>query len=398
MYDVIIIGGGIAGLYATYAIQKHKKKKCLLIEKEETCGGRIKYDLCWNEMLKMGGGLLRRKDKHTIALLDKFSIPYAFSTHYIQYASSIKPENVMLLLDQLRSEFKKSPPVHDRTFKSYAEKVWGRDTYINFKKSCFYTDIDDSDVEDILKTWDMSFYVSGFKEGSVEWYKLVQAFVQKISPHISTNTTVTKLTETKDGWTVDTTRGVYQSTYVIMATCISPLITLLPQFPIYKQIHENASIKIYAKLDPSCYDIMNKAVPMHTIVPNELHNVMPIHPAYGIYLIAYADDGQSEQLKSYTDDTEVNRTYLSRKLEEGLGLQPSSISLLSIHAKHWPCAIHTYDASIPFNGMDEFQHKAKCPHPKLRVIGEVVSNDQGWVGSAINTVYELMAENWFKSV
>ena len=42
MYDIIVIGGGIAGLYTTYKIHKKSPQtKVLLIEKENRLGGRI---------------------------------------------------------------------------------------------------------------------------------------------------------------------------------------------------------------------------------------------------------------------------------------------------------------------------------------------------------------------
>ena len=41
-YDVLIVGGGIAGLYLNYKLLKSKKhKKTLLVEKYGVIGGRI---------------------------------------------------------------------------------------------------------------------------------------------------------------------------------------------------------------------------------------------------------------------------------------------------------------------------------------------------------------------
>ena len=42
MFDIIIIGGGVSGLYA--ALKLNKNKKVLLLEKEQHFGGRIYTD------------------------------------------------------------------------------------------------------------------------------------------------------------------------------------------------------------------------------------------------------------------------------------------------------------------------------------------------------------------
>ena len=41
-YDIVIIGGGIAGIYSMYNLKKkYPKLKVLLLEKEERFGGRV---------------------------------------------------------------------------------------------------------------------------------------------------------------------------------------------------------------------------------------------------------------------------------------------------------------------------------------------------------------------
>lgn len=47
LYDAIIIGGGIAGLYTAYKLTQ-RGMKCLLLEKDKQCGGRV-----WTKVAKM---------------------------------------------------------------------------------------------------------------------------------------------------------------------------------------------------------------------------------------------------------------------------------------------------------------------------------------------------------
>ena len=67
IYDVIILGGGIAGLYASHQILKQNPKtKILVLEKENYLGGRI-YTFR-NKKMEVDAGAGRFNDKHTLLL------------------------------------------------------------------------------------------------------------------------------------------------------------------------------------------------------------------------------------------------------------------------------------------------------------------------------------------
>ena len=65
MYDIIIVGGGIAGLYTQYKLL-NKNKKVLLIEKNGRLGGRIyTYNtVVKNKKYSMEAGAGRFNDNH----------------------------------------------------------------------------------------------------------------------------------------------------------------------------------------------------------------------------------------------------------------------------------------------------------------------------------------------
>ncbi len=77
IYDYIIIGGGIAGLYSLHLLNKSKKDlKILLIEKEDYLGGRILNKNFHGTNIKLGAGIAKEDNKHLLKLLDKFDIKY----------------------------------------------------------------------------------------------------------------------------------------------------------------------------------------------------------------------------------------------------------------------------------------------------------------------------------
>jgi len=96
MYDIIIVGGGIAGLYSAYKIKKkypHASIKILERNREGYLGGRIGNDIFEGEKIVTGAGIGRKhKDKLLIKLLKELEIKtHEFITDS-NYANTIIPQ------------------------------------------------------------------------------------------------------------------------------------------------------------------------------------------------------------------------------------------------------------------------------------------------------------------
>lgn len=77
LYDYIIIGGGISGIYSLYELNKiHKNSKILLIEKEDYLGGRILNKKFHNNIVKLGAGIVKDNNYYLLKLLKKLKIKY----------------------------------------------------------------------------------------------------------------------------------------------------------------------------------------------------------------------------------------------------------------------------------------------------------------------------------
>ena len=70
--DYIIIGGGIAGLYANFLLSKNKNG--ILLEKNDVFGGRILQKIFHNYNIKLGSGILEDNDLNFIKLIKKLKI------------------------------------------------------------------------------------------------------------------------------------------------------------------------------------------------------------------------------------------------------------------------------------------------------------------------------------
>ena len=78
LHDYVIIGGGIAGLYANYLLTK-KKQKCIVLEKNSTVSGRVREHEFHGAQLKCGAGIVVPENKSLVKLLKKLDIKVEFS-------------------------------------------------------------------------------------------------------------------------------------------------------------------------------------------------------------------------------------------------------------------------------------------------------------------------------
>jgi branched-subunit amino acid transport protein len=88
-YDTIIVGAGIAGLYAAYKIKKQDPEhRLLILEREDHIGGRMGTVNFHGSSIAIGAGVGRkRKDKLLKKLLQELRIPtheFKVQTHYAE--------------------------------------------------------------------------------------------------------------------------------------------------------------------------------------------------------------------------------------------------------------------------------------------------------------------------
>ena len=103
MYDYVIVGGGIAGLYTAYRLSRSKSQvRLVILEKENQIGGRAGNQVFYGANILSGAGIGRkRKDKLLLSLMRKFRIPIRFYIAKRNYVG-FKNIDIMKVLDQLK--------------------------------------------------------------------------------------------------------------------------------------------------------------------------------------------------------------------------------------------------------------------------------------------------------
>jgi hypothetical protein len=133
-----------------------------------------------------------------------------------------------------------------------------------------------------------------------------------------------------------------------------------------------------------------------TIVPGPLQKIIPIADDKGIYMIAYSDNDSAVFLKTHLENTDRNRHFFSRLVEQSLGIPMNTLTISTMTYFYWEIGTHYYK---PLNTRiwetrADFIHTAQRPEKDIIVVGEVVSLHQGWTEGALESVHKVVTKKW----
>ena len=398
IYDIIIIGSGMGGLYSAYNIKKMSPTTTFLIlekYKKQWIGGRTNNEMFYGTEIVTGAGIGRKKDKLLHKLLDELELKVNEFTMNPHYSTLITPLDVKKVMNYLRNEYTKYKGPQT-TFKTFAKNVLGEKEYKNFLITVGYTDFENEDVHETLYSYSMedNAYLKAFY---VPWQKMVLDLANKIGEsHFKFSNNVSKLTKMDGRFVVETEHGVnYMCRKVIIATTITGIRKLLPN-PIYNDIEGQPFLRVYGKFSKQSIPIMKEYIQGYTCLPGPLQKIIPMNADKGIYMIAYSDNKNAIALKNNLENTEENRNLYCELLEKSIGIPSGSLHLLAIKDYYWPIGTHYYKPLklTLYEDRDEFIDIAQHPEEGILVVGEVVSKNQGWTEGALQSVKSVLTKKW----
>lgn len=400
IYDVVIIGAGIAGLYAATRLRKKlgPKAHILVLEKykHKWLGGRTNNEMFQGVNVVTGAGIGRkRKDKLLMKLLAEYRIANTEFTVLHQYAKTIhNPVDVGEITNFLRREFEKTPEKwQGKTFKQFAIEIIGEQGYNNYVLCLGYSDFEKEDVYEVLYMYGLEDNESGWKGVMIPWHTLIEKMSKNVS--IQYQRDVDRIVPVeKDYFIVTTTDDKqYECKQIVIATTITSIRKLLPRHKIYKEVEGQPFLRLYGKFDKKSAEKMNEVVSKTTIVPGPLQKMIPM--GQGVYMIAYSDNRRAEWFtKDRMENNMTNREFLCRVIEKSLGMEDKSLKMIAIKDYYWPIGTHYYKprkyVTYPYR---EFLYDLQHPMDGITVVGEVVSANHGWVEGALESVTKgLMIE------
>ena len=370
-YDVVIIGGGIAGLYTAYLLSK-TNKSFLLIERDSQLGGRIKMDEINDVDIPTGAAYLRwDKDKSLIKLINDLDIK--ISPYELKMDKTFQESDIDKIFKKLKSNLKDYS--RDKiNFKKYATEVLGKEDYQNLINMMGYSDFEKADFEDTVMNYGLDDNVSGNEMVNIDCNKLISKLVKSIgNKRIVLNKEVKDIKSINNSFIIDCGDKI-TCKKVIVATQISSVKKLIKK-DIYKEIESQEFIKIFAKVDGL------ESVKNYTIVDSPLRKVIPVKN--DVYCIAFSDNKDAIYLNNQ------NNSQIEKLLKVNFDIKGIS----NMKKFFWEEGTHYYKPlSNDWKSRKEFIKNAQRPDKNIFVVGECVAQKQGWVNGALETVDSVIDE------
>lgn len=415
-YDMVIIGAGMAGLYAAYKIkQMSPQARMVVLERtnKRNLGGRAGTVSFQGTDVVTGAGIGRKnKDELLMNLMREMWLPIReFTTgHHFPDSIRLGCVDVKSVFMVLRREYKlqseqKGERIHT-TFKEFARSVLEDDLYNQFVTCVGYSDYENEDVYDTLYNYGFDDNFQSWVGFSVPWRELVEAMVVHIgAEHISANSNVQSIHNhgSGDGFSITFEKNRRLSTIttrkLMLATDIESVMSLIPgaKHSLYQQIRGQPFLRLYGKFTKKSIPVMKKYASELMVVPGPIQKIIPMNPDKGVYMISYSDNRRTMALRKYLENTSENRERICRLLEKGLGIPKEErvLELTDMMDCYWSVGTHYYQPlRAPFRTRQEFIKAAQTPFPNMLVVGELVALNQGWVEGALDSVEKVMTKKW----
>ena len=396
MFDVIIVGGGIAGLSAS--LQLSKNNNILLLDNRNYLGGRIITNK--KPVYEIGAARFNNSHKRLIKLIKKYRLStYKLnkSIDFVDNKTKIKKKNVNhdinLFFKEIiqQSKLLTKKTLITTTFKElcllYKSK---RDVNRTIDFFGYRSEFDSLNAYDALRCIKEDF------NGNKYYYVIMGGLSQlctKIAHDITKNggkiklkTYITDVTEINKSFTVSDTMG---NTWVGRKIIFAVKPHQLKQFNILKPIHNYIHninniplIRIYAKYYVGKSGVWFKGM-NRTTTNSFLRHIIPINEHTGLIMISYTDDKDTRVYLKNNKllDIDVIRNKIHNEV---CALFPDKNIPMPTYFK---CHLWTEGVHFWKKGSDSTKIFKKILNPKKNIFicGEGFSLNQAWIEGALDT-------------
>lgn len=401
---IAIVGGGIAGLYYAWKLltgRDSHQYDVHIFESNKHCGGRVRQIRFGGMWVAGGAGIGRKKKDHRLLALTKaLGIKTMAFRHKVVYGPALLKKGVSKksIANTARRILSHShPPSPTTTYRQHLYKILGRREATEFIEAMGFGDDLDADAQHTLKTYGIG---DNFKLGvgvRIPWNELVDKMVRELKRRgcrIHTSTPITRIHKGPAQQVCLAGQGSFSK--VVLALPISALRKLLAQVApkaarMASRIRSQSFTLLYGKSKVPVQEWLQG----YTVVGGPLQKMI----SYGgkVAMIGYADNRNAETIAKWSTQKivqEVNKRLgrsdirftgkiIKQYIPEGTHYyRESRVS------KKPPHSSSSSSPSSPLSVLS-FRQKFKeaCP-PMVRVVGEAISLDQGWVEGALQSVEE----------
>ena len=402
-YDIIIIGGGISGLFLTYKLSQ-TGLSILLLESEKEFGGRVHTIKRNNVIYECGAARFHTSHTKLISLLHELNLQNKF----IQLPKDIKyilrnrrrnfPYQTNHTLD-IKSLFKnafekrinyENHVLMNITFFQYLVMIFDHETAEYIKDSFGY----DSEfvIMNALAALDM-FEHDFFKDD--DYFILsggLSQMIKKLEQKINCCPSVTIMKETSVMHITDTsvTTNIQDTYYYNQLICAIPQkplqkFTIFKDFQLLNSVSPISLLRIYAKYPTK--NLWFKHI-KRTITNNYIRQIIPIDYKNGLIMISYTDGIYAKYWNlSNTNGNEFLIQALHKEIKDLYDIDPPEPEFVENH--YWSEGVHMWK---PGFDMNTTYHSLLKPYEdkNIFICGEAYSKKQGWMEGALESCYDIL--------
>lgn len=431
IYDVVVIGGGIAGLYTTYQIlRKSPTMRVLVLEKRRDLGGRVytSYDFPGTPV-EGGAGRFSDQHKRLWALLrelrlDTHAVELPANGQYIDSDSGRVASDYHADVAEVVAAARhvSREVLQAVSFLDYARKVVGRKRAQHIVDSFgYYSELVVMNAHDamvlmgVLDTYQTRFYslAGGLSQ-----------IIERLAAKISTKARILKghtvvavgkrnhPTQKRVGgrrveghtrrrrpvvsppYWVETETGngavrrfwARRCVFAVPKQALERLELMRPVWPLLRHIRCGSLCRIYAKFSPSKWLVSL----VKTTTNNDLRMVIPIDPKAGIVMASYTDNRFADRWRrmEQTKGVDAVRARLVRLLKQTFPDAANDLAIQDVRVFYWPCGVGYWGV-----GADsaDIARRLVEPLPGIYVCGEHFSEtNQQWMEGALETSEEVV--------
>ena len=409
MNDIIIIGGGISGLYAYYQlILRNPKLKIKLFEKNNYFGGRIltvtkKLN---HQKYQFEAGAGRFNSKHTLFFklikklkLEKEIIQFCGKSDFIPtYSFSLSSNkefknkyDYFFIQKVVKKGLKEKQEVLIKyTFKEYAQKILTpKQIEFMLSSSGYYGELVYENAYDAIKIFnegirdDIHYYVmkNGF---SSIIQKLVQMLI-KNKAKLYLNSELKFIQKNKNDYVLNI-NGIEIKTKKIILALPKPALLELDYLKIYKKELNSIDCKDLCRIYSIFKDVWFKNI-NKTTTNNKLRFIIPINKENGLIMSSYSDSTYAKMWKKYVNKPNKLKIELVKELKKVFQLPIQKPIYNTIC--YWNCGVGYWKKNKNSQVLSKKILQLN-PQEELFIVGENYSTNQGWNEGGLETVNELI--------
>ena len=442
-YDIIIIGGGIAGIYTMYNLRKrYPNLKILLLEKDDRLGGRVytykKKFNGHNYIMDLGAGRIGFHHNEMNFLIKELGlederiaitncknykeIHKNFKGNYIVADKSQTKIEYYNLLYKVLNKLNKLNKLNIQNIQNITEKILKK-TYLYEILSKLFSKKEFSIIKNTFEYNNKLYYLNSFdaikifksdynqysrffimKNGfSTIIEKMVEKITQKKNYKIKNNCFVNNISFNQESnnyivtYIINENKVYASSKQVICALPRYALTNLKILKPFTKElnsINEISKVRIFEIYDNNNNNVWFKNIPKTTTNDN-LQFIIPIDPKSGLIMSSYNENLSTKNnywYNLYKNNENKMRETLNKKLCLIFNMDiPKSIYM---KIQYWKMGIACWKKNIDSHYISQ---KLLNPFPNFYICGENYSEYQAWCEGALLTSNKVIEniDNYF---